>query len=257
MHIWTDAPLAEVWQQLRYFARAANVRQLLRGQTSSRRSEAWSTDESSTSAHEIASCLEQADEYIHASRVVGLATRPLLQFYSVEALAKAMILASDRTIHLHDLRYHGLSTRATTAAEPVREGLQRYADATAAWAVEQEFAVTNLGVFPHLARVAGDGEIRAGFVIRLRELVRTMPDLAQLYERHYGEPSHCLRLYDWLGAESGKPFTIHFIVRDESRVTGVFPEFNEGFEPDRRHEHAGFRALASDAPIPSFGRVTQ
>jgi hypothetical protein len=122
----------EVWQQLRYFTRAANVKQLLGGQTSSQRAEAWPADRASAAATEIASCLEQADEYIQASRAVGLATKPLLQFYSIEALAKAMILAAAPTITLRDPQYHGLSTRPSAAAGSDREGLQRYFDSPAA-----------------------------------------------------------------------------------------------------------------------------
>jgi hypothetical protein len=257
MHVWTDTPVAEVWQQLRYFKPAANVRNLLTGQTASSRTERWPVDESIARAHEIASCVEQADEYFQASRTVGLATKPLLQFYGAEALAKAMILAGDRTVNLQDLRYHGLSTRASTAAGPGRDDLQRYADSPLAWAVEQEFAVTNHGVFVQLARVTGDAPVGPGTVIRFREVLRIMPDLAQAYERHYGEPSHCVMLYDRPRSQPGEPFTIRFTAANVEAVTIVFPEFTEGFEEHRLHEQPGFRALSADSPPPTFGRIVR
>jgi hypothetical protein len=84
-----------------------------------------------------------------------------------------------------------------------------------------------------------------------------MPDLAQLYERHYGEPSHCVRLYDRPASEPGRAFTIHFSVGDPATIMTVFPEFGEGFEPDERHEQPGFRAASPDAPPPIFGRVVR
>ncbi len=257
MHIWTDAPVSKIWRQLRYFTAAANVRNLLVGQTNSRREERWPVEEASTRAHDVASCVEQADEYFQASRSVGLATRPLLQFYGVEALAKAIILATDRAVTLQDLRYHGLSTRPSTAAPADREALQWYAESPGVWTVEEEFAVTNQGVFVHLTRIAGDALTGTGAVMRFRELIRRLPDVVQAYERHYGESSHCIRLYERPNVQAGEPFAIHFSIKEVATLTAVFPEFLSGFEEHRRHSQPGFRALAADAPAPTFGRVVR
>ena len=116
MHIWTDTPLDEIWNQLRYLSSPPNVRNVLSGRVESGRDCPWpESDALDKQANEIASCIRQADEYFQASRAVGMETRPLLQFYGAESLAKAVILASDNALSLIDLRFHGLSTRPNTA----------------------------------------------------------------------------------------------------------------------------------------------
>jgi hypothetical protein len=197
MHIWTETPVTEIWQQLRYFRPAMNVRNLLTGRTTSRRSVRWSDGEDATRrAHEIASCIEQADEYFSASRAVGLATKPLMQFYGAQSLAKTVILAGSPDVSLSQLSYHGLSTRASTAGtECDQRALREYSSDPRRWVIEREFAVTNEGVFPHLAKIVSKTIIPVGCVLTFGELIGIVPDLAQLYRRHYGEHASCFYLY--------------------------------------------------------------
>jgi hypothetical protein len=256
MHIWTDTPQTELWQQLRYFKWPTNVSQLLSGKTKSRRPEAWISEVSDRAGKEIAACVEQADEYMHASRVVGLATRPLLQFYSVESLAKAMILSNDRSVTLDDLRYHGLSTRPNSANERVRDELKHYSESADQWSLENEFAIANQGVFPELATATGDAQINIGAVLRLRELLRIIPDLSELYQRHYGDISNCVRIYT-RSEETDERFEAFFDVADASSVTSVFPEFNVGFESADRHSYPGFRATSDIGNPPNFARLVR
>ena len=225
MHIWTDNPLREIWNQLRYLKSPVNVENLLTGRIRSSRSESWPPTEAlKQHAYEISCSIKQADEYFHASQEVGLATKPLLQFYGAQALAKAAILANDPKINLGLLKYHGLQSRPSTAE------LRNYSDKPDAWKIETEFAVTNDGVFLHLSRVAGDSIPEKGKVIRFQEIIRIIPDLSKLYMRHYGEPSHCLYLYGEPEIGDDGYFSVFFSGTEISAVRQVFPEFSSGYQ---------------------------
>jgi hypothetical protein len=219
----TDVPLAEIWQHLRPLRRAASARDLLSNRTRQPRSSAVPSEEADAKAHEIASLVEQADEYFQASRTVGLMTRPLIQFHGVDALAKAVVLVADRTATLSDLRRPGLQD--APAESPVDRVDLGHTDRPAAWAVEEESAITGSGLFAELARVSGDGEIRSGVPVRLRELLRATPDLARAYHRHYGEPSYCVRLSGPRRAAAAQSCSVSLSVGDLAAVAAVFPEF--------------------------------
>jgi hypothetical protein len=250
VHIWTDTPLGEIWNQLRYLSAPANVAGVLDGKITSGRSVAWNDDDDlRAKSYEIACCVKQADEYFMASRQTGLATRPLLQFYGVQSLAKAAVLANDKNLRLRDIRYHGLSTRPKAAQQADREALQLYTDSPGDWLLESEFAITNLGVFPHLARIAGDPEPSEGELVRFKELLAIIPDIAALYSRHYGEPSHCIYLYS--GPEVGTTgrYEIFFSHLTAREILEVFPHFRDGYEEVTRDKHPGFRANSADTDI--------
>src|SRR5262245_7163484 len=192
MFSWTDTPLQQIWHDLRYLRSPANVYNLLIGKTSCGRAGPWpETDRTKQSAYEVAACIRQADEYYQAADRVSLVTHPLLQFYGVHALAKAVVLANDQTMCLNGLRYHGLSTRSGDDLV-----LRNYVNDPSSWRLEQEFATTNSGVFEELCRNVGDTAPHAGSVLAFKELIRMVPDLAEVYSRHYAEPSHCFYVSD-------------------------------------------------------------
>jgi hypothetical protein len=252
MHIWTETPLDAIWQQLRYFKSVANGVRLLTCQSKSGRDTPWKERDAERAASEISACVSQADEYFHASQVVGLATKPLLQFYGAHSLAKAVVLANDPNVCLSDLRYHGLNSRSSTAQESERTHLQSYVDNSVAWTLEEEFAVTHEGVFRYLTKVAGEQPLNQGHVFRFKDLLRVIPDLSDLYRRHYGEASHCLDLYSGPELAEDGVFTVYFNeTRDE--VLKVFPEFTSGFEEVWMHEDfPGYRATKPLNENPHF-----
>jgi hypothetical protein len=254
MHIWTETPGREIWQQLRYLKSPANLVNLLSGRTISSRSVTWPDDAAPHErAYEISCCIEQADQYFRAAQDVDLATKPLLQFYGSQALAKAAVLANDQRVRLRDLSYHGLSSRASTAKGTEKDSLQKYANNPATWAVEQEFAVTNEGVFPHLVQVAEGFMPKNYQPLHLKELLRITPDLATLYVRHYGESSHAFYLYDGPKLEEDGHFVIFFRRTDKDRVKKVFPEFTHDYEETERHNQPGFRSRVKMSQKPTFG----
>ena len=145
---WTETPMVEMWRHLRYLRSPLNVSKLLCGKIKSNREEKWSeSDELRKRSYEIAACIRQADEYYQSAETVELTTHPLLQFYGALALAKAVILSNDRELWLSDLRYHGLSSRASSAGMSHRQMLQEYSDNSSLWELEKEFAIATGGVF--------------------------------------------------------------------------------------------------------------
>ena len=253
MHIWTDSPINEIWHQLRYLRSPANLVNLLTGKIPSSRTPVWSKDiRLEHRAYEISCCIKQADEYFRASQIAGLATKPLLQFYSSQALAKAAILANDQTITLGELNYHGLSSRASTALLSERDALQNYTKDSTAWTIEDEFAVTNAGVFPNLGKITGENEVGQGLVFRLKDLFLLIPDLSVLFTRHYGEPSHALYLYGTPQIEKSGQFAVFFSGTTKDIVLSVFPEFGQGYEFIDGHGHHGFRSFAKLDEKPAF-----
>lgn len=230
----------------------ANVESVLNGKTSSGRTTHWTAAEASKAAPEISACVRQADEYFRAARYVGLPTRPLLLFYGAHALSKAAILANDSSLDLRSLSYHGLNTRSTTANEPQRHILQAYVDDPSSWALEDEFAVSHAGVLPHLSRVSGDVEINQGQVFRFKEVARVIPDLSDLFARHYSESSHCIYLYAGPAVEDDGHLHIYFSGKSHQEIASVFPEFRSGFEPLFMHDDfPGYKK--ADAADIAFG----
>lgn len=198
MFTWTETPLTEMWRQLRYLESPANVARLLRGAIRSGRKSGWAPkDGLEQRSHAIASCIRQADEYFAAAEAVDLATRPVLQFYGAESLAKAGTMATLDDVALGDVFYHGLATRPTSVvAKSVAEDLRAYRADESRWKIEDEFAITHAaGVFPGLCRAVGERATPEGQVIRFQDVLRIVPDLAEVYDRHYSEPSWCFYLY--------------------------------------------------------------
>jgi hypothetical protein len=252
MHIWTDTPLEEIWNQLRYLTSQANVLNLLTGNIASGRKTAWPLSQQlENQANEIVSCIRQADEYFQASRAVGLATKPLLLFYGGQVLAKAAILANDSSISLADIKYHGLSTRPNTPS------LENNRSSPQTWRLELEYAIVNSGVFFELTRVANDAVPPQGSILYLKELFRIIPDIAVLYNRHYQESSHCYYLYDGPTIDNNGFFRIFFDTKNDDEILKVFPEFLSGYESEQMHSRSGFKSTNPILKEPDFGFLTE
>ena len=233
MFTWTETPLAEIWRHMRYLQSPANVGKLLDGTIKSGRPAPLPRGPGfDERAYFISSCIRQADEYFSAAETVDLVTQPLLQFYGSECLAKAAILANLPLNEEADLNYHGLSTRLTAAVDAARRPvLQSYRDDPTLWKLEDEFAITNEGVFQHFCRIVGDKIPRVGEVLRLHELLRLIPDMQEAYERHYGQPSVAVPFF-WKGPESDVEKRIVVYLRDHipaDELEKVIPELRATF----------------------------
>ena len=186
MLTWTDKPEQALWDHLRVLSHQANVTRLLRGEMKSGRQFGYLAKATiERKAGQIACAILQAHEYYLAAQGVTLATSPLLYFYGMLSLAKALIVANSIDTFLEDISYHGLSSRANTAA------LRAYSSSPSAWRIDNEFAVVRDGVFSDLMSVVLGRRLPTNAVILFKSLMKCDPELDGLFEKIYGEPSSC------------------------------------------------------------------
>lgn len=254
---WTETPMVEMWRHLRYLRSPLNVFGLLSGKIKSNREEKLSeSEELKRRSYEIAACIRQADEYYQSAEAVGLATHPLLQFYGAQALAKAVILSNDSNLSLSDLKYHGLSSRASKAGKDHREKLQGYLNNPSLWELEKEFAITRDGVFPSLCRSIKDNVPANGTILTFKNLIRCIPDLSEVFKRHYNGSSHCFYLYREPTINAQGKLEVLFSERELLEdIRRAFPEFDHNFEELRESSYCGFRSLETVKEIKTTGKI--
>jgi hypothetical protein len=86
----------------------------------------------------ISSCINQAKEYYEASKSVSILTKPLLLYYGMYSLAKALIYFRDPQINVDSLRHHGL------LAPKIDDKVERFLSATT--------ELHSKGVFSHFSK---------------------------------------------------------------------------------------------------------
>lgn len=241
-----------MWGYLRYLRSPSNVERVLTGGVQSERTFIHPVSvDTSKRAYEISACIRQADEYYRASEAVGLTTQPLLQFYGAESLAKALILANFPGIWLTDLKYHGLATR------PIPKAMTGYSSDPEIWKVEDEFAVVAQdGVFSKLCQTVEGQVPRKDTVLTFRQIIRVIPDLSNLYGRHFGETSHCFYLYSVPEIDENEMLHVFFDRHyDYAQLLSVFPEFDSGFVRNQSDgSSVGFISTTTHNSMPSFFR---
>jgi hypothetical protein len=150
IHIWTDHPIEEIWNQLRALSSSENVYGLLTGRKSSNRTTKLpEADATRAVAREIAALIRQADEYFRSSLSVSMNTRPLLQYYGVQCLTKVILLTAENPSG--SFRYHGLTSDGSKARpSDIAAWLTAYRETPEAWRLESEFSVVKGGIFRDL-----------------------------------------------------------------------------------------------------------
>jgi hypothetical protein len=182
MFTWTDEPYRALWDHLLFLKHEANVRNLLSGSMKSGRNFCI-RDPSllDSKARQISKSVTQAHEYYIAADAVTLATSPLLYFYGMLSLAKAVVVANDLDKSLDSIKYHGLHTR------PRSDELRRYAREPDKYSLEEEFAVVDDGVFPALTVSTMHTRLPKDAEIRLHDVFRIDPELNGLIAKLYGD----------------------------------------------------------------------
>jgi len=78
------------------------------------------------SGRELAACVKQARGYFEAAETASIAVSPLLLFYGVSSLAKAVVVARSPEYGLFNMRpYHGLSASRIAHKNVGKKGLSR------------------------------------------------------------------------------------------------------------------------------------
>lgn len=182
MFTWTDEPYRALWDHLLFLSHEANVQNLISGRMNSGRDFAYrEADVITKKSRQIASSIAQAHEYYNAADAVTLSTSPLLYFYGMLSLAKALVVSNEINTYLEDVNYHGLHTR------PRNKKLETYAKDPSCWELEREFAISDGGVFPRLMNAAIGFSLPDKSEILLGDVIRTDPELEGLYSKLYGK----------------------------------------------------------------------
>jgi hypothetical protein len=224
MFTWTDDPYQTMWGHLRLLSHEHNARQLLSGKLGKQRYLAPpGPDLLDRKAAQVSYCILQAHEYYKAAEAVTIHTSPLLYFYGMLSLAKAVIVANDPVKLLDDVKYHGLKyDRASGRASTL----------------EDRTALLSGGVFDELTGVICNFRYPRGAVFRLKDVLSISPELAQVYELYYGEPSRTLYSYA-ARVLSSDPYLVELwvTVPDASDAFEHIPELAEFLEPAQSLVH--------------------
>lgn len=95
MLIWSNDPYNSAWEHLNLFQSKDAVARLLKGDFQSNRSFSYfDEDLIQTKAKQISYSIKQAFEYFNSAKSVTINTSPLLYFYGMLSLSKAVILAN-------------------------------------------------------------------------------------------------------------------------------------------------------------------
>lgn len=208
------------------------MRRLLLGQLESQRVLKFSEgDLVEKKASQIAYCITQASEFYKAADSITINTSPLLYFYGMLALAKALIVANHPDLLLEDVNYHGFTTR------PISSELKAYVDNKESWAIEREYAVVREGVFKSLTRIVQNFEFEENAVLYLKDILAVDPEICEMYRRHFGEAPAVQYLYDY--KEQLDPYQLEICpqTKDKLAFETAFPMFAHDFEVESEVRH--------------------
>ena len=184
MHTWTNQPYETMWNHLLFFSRKSAVSGLLTGQIQSNRQFDVPSHLLERKSGQVAYAIHQAHEYFKAADTVTINTSPLLYFYGMLSLAKALIVAVQPNTLLEAIPYHGLATTPPKGKYP---HLESYVKDHTQWRMDKEYAITKGGVFQELTKTTDEFTFPDDAVIRYKDLLAINPELAQMYARYYGE----------------------------------------------------------------------
>ena len=215
---WSENPMVDMWNHIKFFRNEYNCKRLLKGDIKSQRNLIYEDGENlGKKVKQITMSINQAIEYFEAADHCSINTSPLLYFYGMLSLAKALIVANVKNIFLDDIKYHGLETR------PKTESLRAYNRNPSLWNMENEYAVTNDGVFKYLCELLGMGVFQNGSVIRFKDILSICPEISNMYEKYYNEPSKILYLYKHeIISKSPYKIKISFETTDKEAIYNIF-----------------------------------
>jgi hypothetical protein len=244
---WTHQPYDAIWDYILFLTSKANVKKLLLGQTPSKRKQIFLEGELvEKKSSQIAYSIAQAREYYVAADAVSVATSPLLYFYGMLSLAKALIIANDPKLLLDGIKYHGLTLR------PNSDYLANYSSDEQAWTLENEYAVVKSGVFSHLAKITQGIVIPDEYVYHLQQLFSVNPELSDTYVRSYSDFPQVQYLYSY--EETAKPYKLTICPRTTNKelFESLFPEFVNDFACEEGIKHNQALVYHSKPTITEF-----
>lgn len=252
---WTDDAEKTMWDQILVYSHAGNVKSLLSNSIASKRPNIPNQEHVDQKALEAAFTIQQAHEYYLAARTVTVSTSPLLYYYGMLSLVKALLICNSAQLLLEDIKYHGLTKRYALVADttPLTETLG-----------DQQVRVSG-GAFIELYRLlhGASAENLNDRIFRLSDLLKVDPELQLLFDRQFQNLSGCVSLYQSSTASDTESFVE---VKSGDQEFGLrFPELtsqvtiSEGYLPSHVRVTANpnfkFNAIATTYRIRSGGRV--
>lgn len=181
MITFTETPIKDIWQHLLFFSAKGNCIKLLNGEIKSNRNIIYDDiNVINNKASEISMCIKQAYEYFMASENVSINTSPLLLYYGINSLAKALIVANNEKIYLKDISHHGLKC-STEILE-----------------INNEYVILKNGTFKEFLKIIDpklnlDNET----ILNFKDMLSCIPELKDFFKIYYQEPSNVVYLYNY------------------------------------------------------------
>ncbi len=190
----TPASTGKVWAALSAYESPELVRRFVKERTDQKPKE--------TKAREIAAHFAQGREYFRNAASAGELGRPLILYYGALALARGAVLFLDPS-KSKVAGSHGLDTSGWADLNTKREAVP-----------DLPVKIGQRGTFPELARVSENSEcctvrheftpselsvcspgtqLDSGTQVTIKEMLGQIPDIADLYERTFGEHPSRLR----------------------------------------------------------------
>jgi YaaC-like protein len=233
MFTWTDNIHDSIWNHLNLFTSPANVIKLLKGEMESNREIFYDErDILDRKSRQIAYSISHAFEYFKAADTISVNTSPLLYFYGMLALAKALLVANNPNILLDDIKYHGLFIR------PKNEMLKQYVEDPSQWQIDKEFALTNDGVFKELTSLIHNFTFHDNSIILYKSISSVDPELSEIYRKYYkDEPKvQYLSFKREVDDPSRDFYIIELLIKcdDKNEFENRFPEVKSYFFEDSK-----------------------
>ena len=243
MFTLTDRAYETMWRHLHLLSHEMNARRLLQGQLSAGRTACLTPDDLERKARQVAYCIVQASEYYKAADSVTIDTSPLLYFYGMLALSKALIVANEPGTLLDDIKYHGLKAERSAALP----------------ALEEQRVRTDDGVFARLTNVIQGFRYPKGAAFVLMDVLSISPELSDVYERIFNAPARCLIRYH-IRLHSINPYSLEVCVvaPDADYISKRIPELVGDFDlrPNTQGgESAWFKWFRSKPSLPQPPRA--
>jgi YaaC-like Protein len=210
---WTDQPEQTLWDQIMVFSHSGNLKSLLTDNLKSKRIPIQNQKYVDEKSKEASFAIQQANEYFLAAKSVTVSTSPLLYYYGMLSLVKALVVCNSEELLFSDIKYHGL-----TAKNPSRNN-----SIPTPQALAEQRAWINGGAFNELFKLhyPSNGENIIGNSLKLIDLLKTDPQLKLLFDRQFDGTSGCVGLYTTGKTDEGRMFVDVF--SHESEIKSRMP----------------------------------
>ena len=235
MFTWSENPKKDMLQHLEMFAYKNNCKKLISGKIEANRS-IKITDRKilNKKAEEISFCIKQGIEFFKNSENADISISPLLIYYGILSLSKALIISnSDKDIYLDDIKYHGLSTRAINEKQELQK------KSKSKWKLLNEYANVNDGVFMELSKIFNI-KLNKGYTFKLKNKFICIPELKDVINKFKIIESKVMSAYGKIEEIDSK---INFFIYDEEalKLESYCPEIKKEFI--KEYENKGSSVL--------------